>query len=122
MINKILLVDDDMSTNYYHRIILEESGLVKEIIDCLTADDAIANLRSSAVPPDIIFLDINMPMKNGWDFLEEYRELPARLKAKQIIILSTTRIPADLERAKSSPLVSRFYLKPLSIEKLKLLI
>ncbi|MEL7424386.1 MAG: response regulator [Bacteroidota bacterium] len=122
MINKILLVDDDISTNLYHRIILEESGLVNEIVDCLTVDDAISILKSVGSAPDIIFLDINMPMKNGWDFLNEYKELPQHHKAQQIVILSTTRIPSDLERANNSPLVSQFLLKPLSVDKLKRLI
>lgn len=122
MIEKILLVDDDTATNFYHRIILDESGLVKEIVDCLGVDEAMAILRSGEAPPDIIFLDINMPMKTGWDFLEEYKELDASMRAKQVIILSTTRIPSDLERAENNEWVSKFFLKPLTIENVKRLI
>lgn len=116
MINKVLLVDDDMPTNFYHKLILKESNLVKEIIDCISVDEAIAELRSGKAPPDIILLDINMPLKTGWDFLQEYEELGTELRAKKVIILSTTRIPSDLERANDNPLVSDFLLKPLTKE------
>ncbi len=116
MINKVLLVDDDMPTNFYHKLILKESKLVKEIVDCISVDEAITELKSGITPPDVILLDINMPLKTGWDFLKEYEELATELRARQVIILSTTKIPSDLERANNNPLVSGFLLKPLTNE------
>ncbi len=119
MIKKVLLIDDDLPTNIYHRIILQDSALVEEIVDCLGVDEAMAILKSDQEPPDIIFLDINMPMKTGWDFLEEYSTLDASKRAKRIVMLSTTKMPMDLERANKNFLVSTFFLKPLTIENIE---
>ena len=122
MIEKILLVDDDVPSNYYHRIVLRDSGQVKEIVDCLGVDEAMTSLRSGESPPDIILLDINMPIKSGWDFLEEYATLDPSMRAKRVFILSTTRLTEDLERAKNYPWVSGFLLKPFTRENIEGLI
>jgi len=116
---KIMLIDDDYSTNYYHEIILEEAGLQKNLIVCNTVDKALEQLDVMEHPPHIICLDLNMPMKNGWDFLEDYKILPAKSRARFVIILSTTHLPNDLDRINEHPLVYDFWIKPLDVEKIQ---
>ena len=119
MIDKILLVDDDYSTNLYHEIILQESGIVQQLEIATTADEAYSSLDESSSPPDIVFLDINMPVKSGWDFLEDYSQLEPKKKAKNLIVLSTTKIPEEVVAAQNHKLIDRFYTKPLTIDMVK---
>ena len=68
--------------------------------------------------PDLILLDINMPIMNGWDFLNEYRNL-ATEKEIPIVILSSTVDPADKQKADSYTEVKQFISKPFTVEKAK---
>jgi CheY-like chemotaxis protein len=70
--------------------------------------------------PDFIFLDINMPIMNGWEFLEEYQRLNIDpLGKSKIFIISSSVFSNDINRAKSYPIVKSFISKPLSVEKIK---
>lgn len=119
-----MLIDDDFSTNFYHQAILKEACITKNLTLCKSADNAISKLKSSNAAPDIIFLDINMPRKDGWDFLKEYRQLDDRKKAKMIIMLSSAELPYRIKEAKRQvlDLVDAFNLKPLEVEKVSSLI
>lgn len=65
--------------------------------------------------PNIIFLDINMPKMNGWEFLEAYKELKAGQKAKVLVVMLTTSInPSDKKRAEQFPDIIGFNSKPLT--------
>ena len=73
--------------------------------------------------PGIIFLDINMPRMNGWEFLIEYKNLPSQQKSKIVIgMLTTSMNPDDEIRAKQFPEIKAFIHKPLTIEKIKELV
>jgi len=120
----IMLIDDDFSTNFYHQAILEEACITKNLTLCKSADKALSTLKSASTAPDIIFLDVNMPRKDGWAFLQEYRELGDHQKAKMIIMLSSTELPYRIKEAKKHvlDLVDSFNLKPLEVEKVSALI
>ena len=68
--------------------------------------------------PDVIFLDINMPIWDGWDFLDEIVKLELQ-QTLEIYMVSSSTSPYDREKAESYPLVKRFLTKPLEIEDLK---
>jgi len=118
MLKSIMLIDDDSNTNLYHQIIIEESELVEELIICTSVDEAINKLLISSQAPDLIFLDINMPKKNAWDFLKEYEENISN-KISKIIILSTTKSPSDVVKAEHNNNVSSFMTKPLDLDFIK---
>jgi CheY-like chemotaxis protein len=114
----ILLVDDSHEDNRYHQIIIKEMDIVNRIDFALNGQEALAYLKKeNQMPPELIFLDINMPRMNGWEFLEEYKYLDTVQKARVVImILTTSANPDDLKKAKEIEEVTGFETKPLSKE------
>lgn len=112
-----MLVDDNPDDNFYHEREIKKSSLAHSIITKQNAMDAITYLKSRKpdenAPPELIFLDINMPGMSGWDFLSEYNILDPDLKSHVIVVMLTTSDnPADIERAKHS--VTEYRTKPLT--------
>lgn len=118
-LNCILLIDDDRATNFLHEMVLSEMSVADEIIAVESGMEALKYLTSieggKYPQPDLIFLDINMPAMNGWEFLEEYEKLDKSAKARFVLMMLTTSLnPDDHETAKTLPLVSGFLSKPLT--------
>lgn len=104
-IHSILLIDDDADCNFFHEKIIRKMDLAEELHFCKNGKEAIEFLKKEEngqhAHPDIIFLDINMPLMNGWEFMEEYQKLNEQQKAKIVIVMLTTSLnPHDLETAK----------------------
>lgn len=124
-LNCVLLIDDDEPTNYFNRMIVEESGCAEQIKTIQSGQEALEYLTSvsndsTTLPPDLIFLDINMPAMNGWEFLEKYKQLSQEQKGKVMVVMLTTSLfPEDQQKAKEMPEVSGFENKPLTREKLE---
>jgi CheY-like chemotaxis protein len=117
-LGSILLIDDNQADNIYHRIVIDEAGAADKVEIASGAEEALQYLKANA--PELIFLDINMPKMNGWDFLQEYRKLqPAQTNKPVIIVLTTSESPADLQKAQEFREVSDFRVKPLSVEMLE---
>ena len=112
----ILLVDDDPDDNMYHQIIIDEMNIVNRIDIALNGLEALAYLkRENQTPPEIIFLDLNMPRMNGWEFLEQYKHLSKEQKAKVVlVILTTSANPDHIKKAQEIEDVTGFETKPLS--------
>ncbi len=123
-LNCILLVDDDPDDNFYHQIIINEMNIVENIDIVVNGIEAIDYLKAeNRNPPDLIFLDLNMPKMNGWEFLEQYAHLSAAQKAKVLIIILTTSLnPDHISKAKEIADVTGFETKPLSKEMLRVLL
>ena len=117
-LSSILLVDDDDDDNYYHQIIINKMNMVDQIDIAMNGIEGIAYLKNEVHnPPDLIFLDLNMPKMNGWEFLDQYKNLDIAQRAKVlIIILSTSANPDDIKRAKEIQEVTGFNTKPLTKE------
>ena len=114
----IMLIDDNTDDNFFH-----ERAIKKAHLDCVvtaktSALDALEYIKHDQKPhPDLVFLDINMPGMNGWDFLEEYAKLDKVLQSRVVIVmLTTSENPDDQLRAKSWSLVNDFIAKPLTKE------
>ncbi len=130
-VNCILLVDDNPADNEIHKLKIIRANLCNHIKMVNSAAEALDYLTQSGNPdlseqyprPDIIFLDINMPGMNGFDFLEKYKELNERLKSKIVIImLSVSLDPENEKKASESKEITEFMNKPLEIENLKMII
>jgi CheY-like chemotaxis protein len=124
-INCILLIDDNQADNEFHRIKIMKADVCNNIKIVTNGQMALDYLIKSGEPgqqesypkPDLIFLDINMPGMNGFEFLEEYKKLDQSLKSKVVIIMLTTSLnPDDKERALATNEVTDFQNKPLTIE------
>ena len=120
-INRCLLIDDNELDQTLYRRIFRRSGMVGEIISFTMAEEALEYLSDPETPQiDAIFLDINMPRMNGFEFLEAAQPLlRERFKAVVIVMLTTSLAPEDLDRAENFGVVNDYFHKPLSIEHLE---
>jgi CheY-like chemotaxis protein len=115
-IETVMLIDDESFDQKLYQRVIARSGIVGRVISHLYAEDALAYLMTADHDPvDVIFLDINMPRMNGFEFLDAAtREIGASF-AKIVVIMLTTSLEArDRERASRHPAVRRFINKPLT--------
>ncbi len=117
----ILLVDDDRATNFLNKRLLDKMGVANHIKIARNGIEAMDYLVSASEGqrdfpmPDLIFLDINMPLVNGWEFLERYDSMPEDFKSHITVLMLTTSLRQDdLERAEKAPSVKGFIHKPLT--------
>lgn len=115
----ILLIDDDSDCNYFHQKLFNRLDCVQEIKivnDGRQALNFLATKVDGRHPvPELIFLDINMPRMNGWEFLEEYQKLDSDAKENVILIMLTSSLnPDDKEKAKGFEEVKGFKSKYLN--------
>jgi CheY-like chemotaxis protein len=111
----IMLVDDDRNDNYYHEREIHKSRPDIAVITKSSGIEALEYLKSDNEKPDLIFLDINMPIWDGWAFLLEYSRLDKKiLDGVTIMVLTSSRNPTDELRAKAWDFVSGFIIKPLT--------
>ena len=114
----IFLVDDDPINNLINKRLLGKTEVSDSILEFLEADLALKKIQE--IPDNqklLIFLDINMPVMNGWEFLNHYQEkFPER--KDEIVILSSSIDFQDRQKALSFETVSGFLEKPLSLDKI----
>lgn len=116
----IFLVDDDPINNLINKRLLGKVGISENIIEFLEAEEALSQLND--IDPGkslLIFLDINMPVLNGWEFLNLYQETYAD-RSDKIVILSSSIDYQDRFKAQGYEIVSGFLEKPLTLDKIKL--
>lgn len=126
MINKVFCIDDDPVTLVLSEMVIKKSQFAKEVITAKNGKEgldwfsAYFSKNSAEVKqdlPQVIFLDINMPVMNGWDFLEGYlMKYTERLPEIKVVIVSSTVNPEDFLRANWYSIVIDFINKPLTIE------
>ena len=114
---KVLLIDDNTIDNFVNKKLIEMTGFASQVEMFESAHSALNYLKSAkkADLPDIIFLDIMMPVMDGFQFLEQFEKLSADVKNKcKIIMLSTSESFQDLNKANKNKLVQKFLNKPLN--------
>ncbi len=113
----ILLIDDDKSCNFFHERLLKKMECVESIVVANDGKEGIDFLKSKQNRPNIIFLDINMPKMNGWEFLEEYENLDEQEKSEIIVVMLTSSLnPDDRTKAENYGTVKAFNPKYLDKE------
>jgi CheY-like chemotaxis protein len=118
----LYIVDDDETYQFIVKRIVSESCIVNEIRGFLNGLEAINELKSivdqPARVPEVILLDLTMPVMDGWQFLEQYVKLKPRIGKKVYIYIASSSVnPKDVERARSIEFVSDYIVKPITKEK-----
>jgi CheY-like chemotaxis protein len=109
-----LLIDDDDIFNYLSKRILLKSDVANSIIDFTNAKSALDFIKSTDSEIDIILLDINMPIMNGFDFLDSFIQLAN--KQISVYMLTSSIDDADMIKSLKYPCVKGYFSKPLTID------
>lgn len=121
MLNTILFVDDDPITLMLCKKVISKAAFSDQIITAKNGEEALflfenLLLNPTKPLPELIFLDLNMPVMGGWEFLELFsKPIYKQFHDIKVIVLSSTIDPEDLEKIKEFPMVMDFLPKPISL-------
>lgn len=115
----VMLVDDNEIDNIINEKVIEANNFAEQILVFQTGQEALEflskNQNDEAVLPEIVFLDINMPIMDGFQFLKDFELFSETVRSKcKIIMLSSSISPRDIDRAASSRYVKKYLNKPLN--------
>ncbi|MGN8068087.1 response regulator [Mucilaginibacter sp. 22184] len=113
------MIDDNYIDNFVTRRILENSNFAEQIIVRQSPAEAINSLREGTIKPDVIFLDVRMPLMSGFEFLQEYDKLSINKKDIKIFMLSSSLDPTDMKESVGNKYITQFIHKPLTIKALE---
>ncbi len=121
-VGTLCLVDDDTLFHFLTRKVVERTHLVNQVITFINGLEAIRFLVSAKNDPEelpeIILLDLNMPVMDGWGFLDEYQLLRPKLNKKiTLYVVSSSIVPDDIQRAKAISEVTDYIIKPVTRDK-----
>ena len=117
-LTNVFVIDDDKTFVFLTKKIIQSAPYNVNIEEFNDGQQAIDYLRQNAgeqdMLPDVIFLDLSMPVMDGWEFINEYRRLrPDIAKSAKLYIVSSSISPHDIERSRHLEVVSDFIIKPL---------
>ena len=119
----LLIIDDDSICSFINTRVAQTCGAFEQITSLHNGQDALDffnDVCAGTTPaPDVILLDLNMPLINGFDFIKEFQKLPVPGKEKiEIVILTSSEQAHDIERARNLG-VHHYLLKPLTVNHLQ---
>lgn len=118
----ILIIDDDEINNLICLKVIKDYNKEYDVVSITSATDGLGYIRDQIGTgtdslPDLIFLDINMPLMNGWDFMMEYRKIMSGVdKEVKLFVLTSSQYYQDAELAKQYNEVKQLITKPLTSE------
>ena len=116
------LIDDDEIYIFTAKKLINKTDFSEEVKFFYNGKEALEAIKSKLYNeeelPEVILLDLNMPIMDGWQFLDEFIRIKTK-KTIKVFIVSSSVNPVDLERAKTYNMVSNYTVKPISREKLK---
>ncbi len=113
------IIDDDRLFTFGMKKLMQINNFCENLMVFKHGEEAFKHLKlvvnDAESLPDVILLDINMPVMDGWEFLDRFVELKSKLAKKVIIFMVSSSVDKeDLERAKTYELVSDYIVKPVS--------
>ncbi len=122
MLDQILCIDDDPITLMLCKKVIIKSSFSNKIITAQNGEEALSYFNTFRYTknkpnehPQLIFLDLNMPVMGGWEFLDYFNSQEfSEFKTIKVVVLSSTIDPEDLEKAKQYPMVIDFLSKPIT--------
>lgn len=124
MLNQILFIDDDPITLMLCKKVIARADFCHEIITSSNGEEALQHFTAmkknrDLIRPDLIFLDLNMPIMGGWEFLNYFEKIEfSEFKTIKVVVLSSTIDPEDLQKSKQYEMVIDFLPKPISTQML----
>jgi CheY-like chemotaxis protein len=117
----IMLIDDNDDDNFFHQRSIRKADAAETVVVMTKATEALEYLKSKSKAdlPELIFLDINMPGLNGWEFIDEFKKISPNFNNSTLLMLSTSQNPDDLTKARTEPLIKGFKTKPLTVNMLE---
>ncbi len=119
-VQSILIVDDSEPEQFFVRALIKKYDPEISVIDAFDGAEALAVLDAMGDMPDIIFLDVNMPGMNGFEFLAKYKE-KYKQSASKVLMLSSSDQECDKQKALSYDFVKDYFIKPLTPQHLEVL-
>ena len=124
-INSILLVDDNASLNMVNLRYIERLEIAQQVAEVRNGQEAVdfllhQNKYANGNPtfiPELIILDLNMPIMDGFEFLEKYQNIAPELQKSKIIVLSSSNREVEKEKALAYTAVEEYWVKPITKEK-----
>ena len=125
MLQKVICIDDDPIALLLSKLVISKANFASEVVTLPNGLDGICYLEkeevivnySSAAEPLLILLDLNMPVMDGWEFLEQFSaRLAGYYVGTKIILLSSSIDPSDIQKSKQFDMVVDFFPKPLTKE------
>ena len=121
MFEQILCIDDDPITLMLCKKVIAKSSFSQEVISAHNGEEALShfnNLKYNnkiSKKPELIFLDLNMPVMGGWEFLDHFTsQAYSEFNSAKVFVLSSTIDPEDLAKAKKYPIIIDFLSKPIT--------
>lgn len=120
----VLLIDDNDTDNFISRRVIELTQFAERVVVKSSGQQALDYLQENAQTideiPDLIFLDINMPIMDGFMFLYEFETLPTDIQQKsKVIILSSSEDRRDVDKIITNQAVIKYITKPLTQDDLE---
>ena len=117
--DKVMIVDDDEINNFICSKLIKEAALSNQVVSFTQAQKALEYLKAQLDMghdlPGVIFLDISMPLMDGWDFLKEYQQLnEQKTKNTRLFMLSSSVHEEDIRKAESFKQVEKYLTKPMT--------
>jgi CheY-like chemotaxis protein len=126
--NAAMLIDDNEIDNLINQKMIESCSLSRTVLVHTGARSALEFLKNiqklstegNVLIPELIFLDIDMPIMDGFQFMDEFSKLPDAIKKKtKVVMLTSSLSPHDVTKAKKNSHIVKFLNKPLSLEELE---
>ena len=120
---KLLIIDDDPISVFLTKKVIEKADINAHVLTYDNAINALSlfkKINDINEIPDVIFLDLNMPIMNGWEFIDHFSKLDEQIKAKvTLFILSASDNHNDISRAAKYSFIKRYISKPIRVNQIK---